>query len=320
MNDPAKVMRALGLERGAERQSAGVTVRCPVHDDADPSCSLTRGPDGTLRARCFACGWTGDVLGLVAAVYALHVRRDFREVLLVAADLAGLHQLASELRSKGTRAPDRPLPPAPEPEAPRDYPPAVEVEAVWQDAVAVAQDGPSERALGARGLSPGPELARALRGGQALPGWARYRGESWLDGGYRVVLPVYAPSLELRSLRAWQVVLRDPTLPKRLPPAGHRATGLCLANPEARALLASRSTIRLLVVEGESDYLTACATYPGCPVLGVGSGAWDEAWARAVPLGSEVTVHTHHDDAGRRYAAHIQSTLARRAVVTRSRP
>jgi hypothetical protein len=87
--DPRDVARALGLEEGARREGAGgLVVRCPVHGDRTPSLSLQiRG--GTLSARCWACGWGGDLLALVAAVERLDVRRDFGEVLKRAAELAG---------------------------------------------------------------------------------------------------------------------------------------------------------------------------------------------------------------------------------------
>jgi hypothetical protein len=87
--DPRDVARALGLEEGARQEGAGgLVVRCPVHGDRTPSLSLqVRG--GTLSARCWACGWGGDLLALVAAVERFDVRRDFAEVLRRAAELAG---------------------------------------------------------------------------------------------------------------------------------------------------------------------------------------------------------------------------------------
>jgi hypothetical protein len=316
MTDPIKVCRALQLEEGSKRQSAGISVRCPVHDDSDPSCSVTRGPDGTLRAKCFSCGWAGDVLALVAAVYSLDVRRAFREVLLVAAELGGLHDLATELRGNGARAPERPLPPEPEKEPSRDYPPQAEIESTWRDAVSVDRIGPCQEALAKRALYPGAELARALTGSQS-PWWARYRGQTWHVTGHLILLPAYTPDLAMRSLRAWQIA-KDYDGPKRLPPAGYRATELCLANSAALAALEAGGPCSLVIVEGEPDTLAATQRWPGHPVLGVISGSWTQAWADRVPLCSEVTIHTHHDEAGDRYAAAIKATLARRAIVRRA--
>jgi hypothetical protein len=316
--DPVRVCERLGLAKGARRQSSGLSIRCPVHAEKTPSCSVTRGPDGTVRVRCFGCGWSGDVLTLVAAARGLGARRDFREVLCAAAEVGGLHQLAAELNG-GTRPVLRVVSPLPEPEPERDYPPHREVEAVWAAARPVADVEACAVALALRGLYPDASLARALVDGQ-LPHWARYRGASWLETGHRLVLPLFDAQGTMRSLRAWQVG-RDTTGPKRLPPSGHRATELVLANERALSMLRDPSgPLRLLIGEGEPDYLSLCQAYAGYAVIGIGSGSWSDAFAARVPLGSEIAVHTHHDDAGDRYAAHINATLAKRAVLTRSKP
>jgi hypothetical protein len=315
LTDPVRIARALGMLEGAKHQASGVTVRCPWHDDAAPSCSLTIGTHGTLRAKCFACGAAGDVFALVAVRYGLDCRRDFPAVLLATAEVGGLHQLADELRGTTERV-ERPLPPLPEPAPARDYPPTAEVLALWQAALPVADVEPCAVALGLRGLFPGPELARALAG--TLPRWARYQGRSWLESGHRVALPVYDSAGELRSVRAWQIQ-RDADGPKRLPPWGHRASGLVLANTQGLTMLrAPCAPVRLLIAEGEPDTLSLCERYPGIAVIGVLSGSWSEAFAARVPLGSEVVVLTHADDAGDRYAEQIRSTLAKRAIVRRA--
>jgi DNA primase len=95
LSDPRALCEALGLgvdRRDRQLQGAGgVTVRCPRHGGV--SLSVTRGPDGTARFRCFGgCDdFTGDALDLVAAVHNLD---DFRDVLRVAADLANAPALA----------------------------------------------------------------------------------------------------------------------------------------------------------------------------------------------------------------------------------
>jgi DNA primase len=88
--DPPCVAEALGLAEGAARQARGITVRCPWHNERTPSCSITVGADGTLRAHCFGCGHGGDVLHLVAQVRGLDLRRDFMRVLDEAAQVAGV--------------------------------------------------------------------------------------------------------------------------------------------------------------------------------------------------------------------------------------
>lgn len=87
--DPLDLARRLGLTDGAILQPGGLFVLCPAHAERTPSCSLTRGADGTVRVRCFGCDLSGDALTLVAAVNRLAARRDFPRVLERAASLAG---------------------------------------------------------------------------------------------------------------------------------------------------------------------------------------------------------------------------------------
>ena len=90
LDDPWRLCEALGLTEGAVRQRAGLSVRCPWRPEQTPSCSVTRGPDGTVRVRCFGCKRTGDALTLIAAVKGLAlVGKDFDAVLREAAHIAG---------------------------------------------------------------------------------------------------------------------------------------------------------------------------------------------------------------------------------------
>ena len=54
------------------------------------------GPDGTLRAHCFACSAGGDAFSLIAAGLGLDVRTDFASVLAEAAARAGIALPTSE--------------------------------------------------------------------------------------------------------------------------------------------------------------------------------------------------------------------------------
>lgn len=316
--DPVRVCEQLGLTKGARRQSTGLSIRCPVHAEQTPSCSITRGRDGTIRVRCFGCDWSTDVLGLVAVARGLDVRRDFRAVLAAAADVGGLHQLTAELDG-AARPALRVVPPLPVPEAEREYPPAHELAALWEDARPVDEVAGCGQALARRGLFPSADLARALWRAPAAR-WTRYQGASWLETGHRVVLPTFDVLGAMRSVRAWQV---EPGAagPKRLPPAGHRATELVLANGPALALLrAPAAPVRILVAEGEPDFLSLCQRYLDVAVVGVFSGSWSTAFAARVPLGSLVSIRTHRDAAGDRYAEAITKTLAGRALVKRGGP
>jgi hypothetical protein len=59
--DTVDVAERLGLE--VRRRGANGTVRCPVHEDRSPSCSLR--PQGW---KCFSCGAGGSAIDLVMAV------------------------------------------------------------------------------------------------------------------------------------------------------------------------------------------------------------------------------------------------------------
>lgn len=320
LTDPVKLCTNLGLTERAQRQAAGLLIRCPVHGERNPSCSVTRGPDGTVRAVCFACDWRADALGLVAAVYGLQTRGEqFREVLVAAAELGGLYMLVDEIRGERPRA-DRPRVPAPPPEPERDYPPAAEVARVWEAAMPATDDGPTTSWLVGRRIDPEivttRNLARVLVDDGDLPSWARYRGESWWRTGHRLVIRVFDSSGAARSLRACRI--GEGTTPKRLPPAGHKASELVIANRRAAGLLMGRARARrVIVVEGEPDWLTASTRYED-PVFGLVSGAWTSRIAQRIPTGAEVIVWTHDDDAGERYAAQVAKTLGDRAEVWRS--
>jgi len=87
--DPRSLCALRGFEGKAKpQQGGGLLILCPAHDEKTPSCSVTVGPDGTVRACCFSCGFTGDALHLVALARKLNIRTDFRSVLFEAAALA----------------------------------------------------------------------------------------------------------------------------------------------------------------------------------------------------------------------------------------
>ncbi len=323
--DPRRVCEQLGLKG---QHSGGYSlVQCPnpEHDDTTASCSVHR-RDGTVAVKCHACGWGGDVLHLVAAVLGLDSRRDFRIVLAHAAELAGFREQADALRDGRDPVPlaDRPTL---EPEPERDYPPASEVAALWESAVAVTDDQEVSAMLEARGIAPAllatASLARVLRSdthSSRVPSWARYKGHqavsrSWLKTGHRLLLRAYDCTGSVRSVRAWRVV--EGETPKRLPPSGYRASGLVVANALAVRWLQGARPARVVIVEGEPDMLARSVASPLEAVVGVGSGSWNDGFARRVPYGADVFVLTHLDAAGERYAEQIVKSLAGRANVRR---
>ncbi len=92
LTDAAAVVRALGLDLGAKQQPNGMTIRCPWHEDTNPSCSVLSYADG-IGVKCFACGHTGSIFDLIAVVHGLEVRADFRKVLAIAEGLANDAQM-----------------------------------------------------------------------------------------------------------------------------------------------------------------------------------------------------------------------------------
>ncbi|KAK1867824.1 hypothetical protein I4F81_010323 [Pyropia yezoensis] len=69
----AVVMDFVGDAPGMWRRGAStLTVRCPFHDDTNPSMSVS---DTTGRYRCFACGAAGDALRFEAEARGLPTRR-----------------------------------------------------------------------------------------------------------------------------------------------------------------------------------------------------------------------------------------------------
>lgn len=106
LTDVRAVVRALGLDRGATRNRRGCLILCPEHGEKTPSCSVSLGDSGTLRVVCFSCSFRGDVFTLIAKVYGLSLETDFREVLAIGADLAGI---ALEGEAAGNRT-ERPRP------------------------------------------------------------------------------------------------------------------------------------------------------------------------------------------------------------------
>jgi hypothetical protein len=203
-------------------------------------------------------------------------------------------------------------PPPPE----RCYPERNELDRLWSACTPVAEDDAVSAELTRRGLDPAHvgrlQLARVIPPDHSLPTWARYQGRTWNGTGHRMLVRAWDSYGAFRSVRAWRVVPGE--TPKRLPPAGRKAAELVLANRVGVEMLRGNPAgSRVIITEGEPDWCVWSAENPLEPVIGVGSGSWTEAFAARIPYGAEVTIRTHEDAAGEKYAQAIIKTLSARA-------
>lgn len=314
LTDARRLCSALGLLRGykpGRQHGGGLLIRCPVHGDKHPSCSVRTGPDGTLQVHCFVCGFGGDALSLVAAARGLDLRHDFPRVVEEAARLTGASLDLSTL------PPSKPAP------APLAYPDQAEVAALWDACLPVDHDDQAVAYLLKRALDPALvarfDLARVLPLDTPTPPWSRLGRHSWAQSGHRLLFPMVDAHGHVRSLRA--SLLGDPIngLPKRIAPAGKASSGLVLACPQARHLLAAdhHAPADVVVAEGEFDFLTWALRLRGLPtaVFGVVACAWSDSLAARIPDRSSLFLRTHQDAAGDKYAAAIRASLAPRPIV-----
>lgn len=178
LRGPRDVARLLGLLDGAKPQAGGVSVRCPSHADDTASCSLTPGPDGTLRVRCFGCPLSGDVLTLIGAVAHLDLAKDFRKVLERGAELASV-----DLRSPVAPSPRR---------APPSGPPRLADERFHAIVASLLHVGRLDRSDVARDVSSYLE-GRGLLDAALVDGWAALPPPDFQESTARMLLQVAEP-------------------------------------------------------------------------------------------------------------------------------
>jgi len=315
LTDARKLCEQLGVAERAQKQRTGYLICCPAHNEKTPSCSVTIGQNGTIRVKCFACQFSGDALTLIAKVHDLDLKRQFPEVLAMAAQLAGLGRLADELEKDGPAAPQPERARVTQPVQEPTYPNAYELAALWAAALPVSADAETAAYLKERQIDAAAvathELARVLPAKlSVVPRWARYHGQPWTQTGHRLILPVYDVEGRFASVRAWRVSKGE--TPKRLPPGGHKAAELVLANALAltwlrhsEALPFAPPPMKLIIVEGEPDFLVRATLNADERIVGLMSGSWHAGFAQKIPYGSELIVRTHLDEAGNKYANEV---------------
>lgn len=312
-----EVAPCLGLLVSRSRGASGGSCACSAcgAERRHTKSGDKRGAVGIRRDgrgwRCFQCDASGDALDFVA--YALTGRR------LRDADADGRAKVREWFEGDQGRA----VVAAPVVTLPLlDYIDTDELRALFESLIQAADVPEVAAALWARGIDPAKiDLLAAVRpAGACSFSWCR----TWERNGHCLVFPLHDELGRARSARARRITQEQP---KSVAPYDRASAGLVMANPAAREMLrtgavpsawTSRAPLRVVIAEGEIDYLVAACeeTAPGEPyaVLGITSGAWSDAHAARIPDGSEVIIATDHDAAGDRYAAQVAASLASRNV------
>ncbi len=313
LDDARGLCDALGLLEGKRGkdwhpQAGGAIVLCPWHDERSPSCSVSRGRDGTVRVKCFGCGATGDALTLVAARHRLDLAGDFVEVLDLGAVLAGVALPERLDRPVGYVPPVRAIVRRAD-AAPVEAPEDGSVDAVANalaDLAPITRDRAALDYLRARGLYrsvamgwyslPGDETARTRLRDEVV---ARVGAEAWASSGLssiegprsglwsyawtgpRVVIPWRAPNGTVEALQGRLRGAESEGVRKYVFPRGRRprwpygAEGLDLAGADTA----------VAVVEGAIDAVSfdLLARLHGADAVALavpGVSAWDARWLR----------------------------------------
>ena len=312
LTDPKSICSTLGLTQGAKPNRDGYLIRCPTgHGRGNtPSCSVITGADGTVQVRCFACELSGSVVDLVAAVHSVHPSSD------------ECKRALSDLLGGGYSAPARAEVSTPVPE--RSY--MQEASAIWSSLGRVDHSEECMDYLCSRGLSAMVAAERDLLrlfNFHETPKWAWVRDDtldravSWSESGHLLVARVFDAKGENLGLRGWRV--RATSTPKRVPVCGYRADGLVLANQRAVSIFRREiGPTKIVIVEGESDWLSACTRWPELAVIGVYSGSWAQSVADAIPAGSRLVILTDRDEAGDNYAKKIITSIENKCAYRRA--
>ena len=329
------VAAALGLRCAPARGASGGSIfGCPgcAAERRHASRGDRRGAlgvrhDGT-GFRCMECDISGDAIDLVALV--LRGKR-FRELGTVARD--EVRQWCGNFTGAEVSPADASASAAP---PPVQYPPEGEVRNFWECCLPVDTDSAVSEYLASRKVWPklvtAFDLARVLPVDQVLPGWASRwdidlkRPVNWVETGHRLIVPLYDARGLMRSVLARSIDRAAPI--KSFAPSGFSRAGLVMAEGFGRWLLASgtrpewwpsSTELRVVVAEGEIDFLTAATQWSDAAecapaTLGIVSGSWSPEVAARIADRSIVVVATDKDKSGERYATVIAESFARRDV------
>lgn len=348
--DVRAVCERLGLvdgPRSFRRQARGAHVRCPKHGGV--SCSVTLGPEGTIRVHCFGCDFRGDVLDLIAASRGLDARRDFRRVLVEGAELAGRWDLAGDL--EGVSAPKRTAPRQIPRSAPkRTVPLPLDPDGFDRLAASLLEWAPLQaepdvsRYLAERrlldlameagwGALPADSRGLVARLAEAFGANALRRAGLAIDRSgrfafaweaHRLLIPWRTPGVSGAIQTVQRRLVRPPRLnrePKYVFPASRRPTHPFVVATDIEDL---DDAAPIAIVEGAVDALALrwLARRDGRLVLVAGIAGvkdWRPEWAR-IATGRKVYLALDADRAGDAAIQAIHADLRHAAAVKRWRP
>lgn len=332
--DPLALCRALGIDRPAKRQGAGLLICCPAHAEKDPSCSVRVAGDGTVAVRCHACGWSADAIGLVRQVHSL----DFPEALKELARITGRWDLVDATQPR--RPPPSPRPP-PAPEPPRmsddDFHRIATMllercalrpqRDVWAYLEERGLESEAEMA-GLAALPSGAAAQRALHDelialGADLDGAGLAHGGRFVYGGHRLVIPWRDRAGRVETLQRRRI---DGDEPKYVFPRGRQMRSPFGVDLFDAAMDAWGGQAEVIVSEGALDALARrrLARMSGLRAVVIAiPSATTLLEERIVDLadGRDVILSFDNDEAGAKAVARLLKPLKERAcTVVRERP
>lgn len=345
-DDPRGLCEALDLvtgpvgKRWRPQTGRNLHIACPWHSEHTPSCSVSRGPDGTVRVKCFSCHATGDALTLVAHINGLDARRDFLDVVDLACDLVNVQRperKGYDARPPSVRAIARVAPP-PLDEAQEDGGALAQVAAMLSHLAPATEDRAAMDYIRSRGLA-GSEAEQwyALPTGAARDNIVaaiieEVGGETWRRsglaseagwwsgawGGPRLVIPWRGPDGSVNCLQGRYIGAGDKA--KRFAfPAGRAP--LWPYGSDVLSDIPASSDTAIAVTEGAIDAASfnllaqragANAVAVALPSVQAWEPEWFDLFARRVCVSA-----LDNDDAGARFTPDLVAKL--RAVGRKGR-
>lgn len=151
-----------------------------------------------------------------------------------------------------------------------------------------------------------PQITRGYQVGVVVVDLDGQERRIWLRG---VTPELNQPRLTKEERAAGK---KDP--PSKIAPIPGSTRGLVMATPNVVVWLQGKSACpkRLLIVEGETDFMAARAAWgllPDLGIVGIRAGSWLPEHGKKIPADCLVLIGTDNDEPGDRYARLIEQTL-----------